>query len=100
MVQKLIIEIVCYEPKYEPHRIDLQTSLALNYCTCSILAKEKHALKKKTGGGPAVALSPSEELILEYLKDKPQLEGLAAGIESGAPSNEGRFSHITVKRDE
>lgn len=36
-----------------------------------------------TGGGPVGKITLAEEIVLEFLKDKPQLIGIPGGIESG-----------------
>ncbi|WAR06579.1 hypothetical protein MAR_021948 [Mya arenaria] len=36
-----------------------------------------------TGGGPVGKITLAEEIVLEFLKNKPQLIGIPGGIESG-----------------
>ena len=47
-------------------------------------AKEKHDSNLKTGGGPQVKLSPTEELVLNHLmcNNRSQLKGMESGIDS------------------
>ncbi|KAH3807513.1 hypothetical protein DPMN_135857 [Dreissena polymorpha] len=44
--------------------------------------RDKFKNSQKTGGGPAKPFKPSEELILQFLIDRPQLDGIIGGIET------------------
>ncbi|WAR15163.1 hypothetical protein MAR_005268 [Mya arenaria] len=46
-------------------------------------AKKKYNENMATGGGPVGKITLAEEIVLEFLKDKPQLIGIPGGIESG-----------------
>ncbi|WAR03875.1 hypothetical protein MAR_010433 [Mya arenaria] len=46
-------------------------------------AKKKYNEKIATGGGPVGKITLAEEIVLEFLTDKPQLIGIPGGIESG-----------------
>ncbi|WAR12472.1 hypothetical protein MAR_026652 [Mya arenaria] len=48
-----------------------------------LLAKKKYNENMATGGGPVGKITLAEEIVLEFLKDKPQLIGIPGGIESG-----------------
>ncbi|WAR24169.1 hypothetical protein MAR_037838, partial [Mya arenaria] len=48
-----------------------------------LLAKKKYNENMATGGGPVGRITLTEEIVLEFLKDKPQLIGIPGGIESG-----------------
>ncbi|KAH3807363.1 hypothetical protein DPMN_135701 [Dreissena polymorpha] len=44
--------------------------------------RDKFKNSQKTGGGPAKPFKPSEELILQFLIDRPHLDGIIGGIET------------------
>ncbi|KAH3853212.1 hypothetical protein DPMN_095734 [Dreissena polymorpha] len=44
--------------------------------------RDKFKNSQKTGGGLAKPFKPSEELILQFLIDRPQLDGIIGGIET------------------
>lgn len=46
------------------------------------VAKKKEFERKATGGGPAILITPVEELVIEGIRNKPQLTGIPGGIET------------------
>ncbi|XP_045159670.2 uncharacterized protein LOC123525042 isoform X2 [Mercenaria mercenaria] len=59
-------------------------------------AKEKYDNNKKTGGGPAISLSPTEELVINHLlmNNKSQMTGLEGGVDSLIPSSTNQVSQL------
>ncbi|XP_053376934.1 uncharacterized protein LOC123550358 [Mercenaria mercenaria] len=59
-------------------------------------SKEKYDNNKKTGGGPAISLSPTEELIINHLlmNNKSQMTGLEGGVDSLIPSSTNQVSQL------
>ncbi|XP_052259936.1 uncharacterized protein LOC127864318 isoform X1 [Dreissena polymorpha] len=49
--------------------------------------RDKFKSSQKTGGGPAKPLKASEELILQFLIDRPQLDGIIGGLDTSGESS-------------
>ncbi|KAH3691405.1 hypothetical protein DPMN_194039 [Dreissena polymorpha] len=45
--------------------------------------KKKDSDRKETGGGPPAVLTTVEDLVIDGIRDKPQLIGIPSGIDSG-----------------
>lgn len=52
------------------------------YANLKCRAKKKEFERKATGGGPAILITPVEELVIEGIRNKPQLTGIPGGIET------------------
>ncbi|XP_053383088.1 uncharacterized protein LOC128549716 isoform X2 [Mercenaria mercenaria] len=59
-------------------------------------AKEKYDNNKKAGGGPAISLSPTEELVINHLllNNKSQMTGLEGGVDFLIPSSTNQVSQL------
>ncbi|XP_052235554.1 uncharacterized protein LOC127876471 isoform X1 [Dreissena polymorpha] len=53
------------------------------YAQLKCRAKKKESDRKETGGGPPAVLTTVEDLVIDGIRDKPQLIGIPGGIDSG-----------------
>jgi len=52
-------------------------------CTSLNFSQKKESDRKETGGGPPAVLTTVEDLVIDGIRDKPQLIGIPGGIDSG-----------------
>ncbi|XP_053407672.1 uncharacterized protein LOC123530571 isoform X2 [Mercenaria mercenaria] len=58
------------------------------YANVKQRAKEKDSDKKKTGGGPNLKLTQCEDMVLDGIRDKPQLGGIIGGLDTSSTVTE------------